>query len=78
MFDTHPLKNSLDEKINTWLSTSVFIIIYQAKHNLRCPENEGWVNSAKLQKFPVKYGKNGQKTAKMAELYFLAITYDKW
>ena len=43
---THPLKKGLDKKINTWLLTPVFIIIYQAKHNLWCPENVGWGNFA--------------------------------
>ena len=61
---THPLKKGLDKKINIRLLTPVFIIIYQAKHNLWCPENVGWENFAKLKKSQVKYGKNGQKTAK--------------
>ena len=43
---THPLKKGLDEKINTWLLTPVFVVIYQAEHNLWCPENVGWENFA--------------------------------
>ena len=39
---THPLKKGLDKKINIRLSTPVFIVIYQAKHNLWCPGNVGW------------------------------------
>ena len=46
MGHTHPLKKGLDEKINTWLLTPIFIIIYQAEHNLWCPENVGWENFA--------------------------------
>ena len=38
---TYPLKKGLDKKINIRLLTPVFIIIYQAKHNLWCPENVG-------------------------------------
>ena len=43
---THPLKKGLDKKINIRLLTPVFIIIYQAEHNLWCPENVGWENFA--------------------------------
>ena len=64
IYFTHPLKKGLDKKIYAWLLTLVSIIIYQAEHNLWCPENVGWGNFAQLQKFQVKYGKNGQKRAK--------------
>ena len=43
---THPHKKGLVEKINTRLLTSVFIVIYQAEHNLWCPENVRWGNFA--------------------------------
>ena len=43
---THPLKKGLDKKINIRLLTPVFIIIYQAEHNLWCPGNVGWGNFA--------------------------------
>ena len=43
---THPHKKGLVEKINTRLLTPVFIVIYQAEHNLWCPENVGWGNFA--------------------------------
>ena len=43
---THPLKKGLDKKINIRLLTPVFIIIYQAEHNLWCPGNVGWENFA--------------------------------
>ena len=56
---THPLKKGLDKKIYAWHLTPVFIVIYQAEHNLWCPENVGWENFAKLKIFKVKYGKNG-------------------
>ena len=45
-YHTHPLKKGLDKKINIRLLTPVFIIIYQAEHNLWCPENVGWGNFA--------------------------------
>ena len=61
---THPLKKGLDKKINIRLLTPVFIIIYQAELNLWCPGNVGWGNFAYLEKFQVKYGKNGPKMAK--------------
>ena len=54
------------------------MVIYQAEHNLWCPVNVGWENFAQLQKFQVKYGKNGKKKLKKwLKKYFLAITYDK-
>ena len=59
-----PHKKGLVKKINTRLLTPVFIIIYLAEHNLWCLGNVGWGNFAQLQKFQVKYGKNGQKRAK--------------
>ena len=43
---THPLKKGLDKIIYAWHLTPVFIIIYQAEHNLWCPENVGWGNFA--------------------------------
>ena len=46
LFPTHPLKKGLDKKINIRLLTPVFIIIYQAEHNLWCPGNVGWENFA--------------------------------
>ena len=45
---THPLKKGLDKIIYAWHLTPVFIVIYQAEHNLWCPENVGWENFAEL------------------------------
>ena len=61
---THPHKKGPVMKNYTRHLTSFSMVIYQAEHILWCPENAGWENLAKLIKFQVKYGKNGQKTAK--------------
>ena len=61
---THPHKKGPVMEIYARHLTSFSMVIYQAEHNLWCPGNVGWGNFAYLEKFQVKYGKNGKKMAK--------------